>query len=55
MRQQVGIALQFLVLIFLPALLFFDLDFGIKRLVIVPLSLATASAVFWVGHKLRES
>lgn len=55
MRQQLGFLLQFLVLIFLPMMLFFDIDFGIKRLVVMPMMLALAAGVFFVGHKLRES
>lgn len=55
MRQQIGFMLQFLILVFLPMLLFFDIDYGIKRLVVMPVILAVSAGLFFVGHKLRES
>ncbi|GAB4149938.1 MAG: hypothetical protein Tsb009_24500 [Planctomycetaceae bacterium] len=55
MKQQIGFLLQLCVLIFLPMMLLYDLDFGIKRLIVMPASLAVSAAVFWVGHRLRES
>ena len=55
MRQQIGFALQFLVLIFLPMMFFFSIDFGIKKLVVMPALLGLSAGVFFIGHKLRES
>jgi len=55
MKQQIGFLLQFLVLAFLPVLIFYDLDFGFKRLLVMPLLTVAAVAVFWIGYRLRES
>jgi hypothetical protein len=55
MKQQIGILLQFAVLVFLPMMLLYDLDFGIKRLLVMPISLGISAALFWIGHRLRES
>lgn len=55
MKQQIGFFLQFAVLVFLPLLIFYDLDFGFKRLLVMPALTAASVAVFYIGYKLRES
>lgn len=55
MKQQIGFFLQLAVLVFLPMMLIYDLDFGFKRLVVMPGLLTASVLVFLVGHKLRES
>lgn len=54
MRRQIGFVLQFAMLVFLPLLIFWQLDFGLPLLVMPSLTLV-AIVVFWVGHRLRES
>lgn len=55
MKQQIGFLLQFAVLVFLPVLIFYDLDFGFKRLVVMPALTVAGVALFWIGYRLRES
>lgn len=47
--------MQFAVLVFLPMLIIYDLDFGFKRLLVMPVLTAAAVAVFIIGYRLRES
>ncbi len=54
MRQQLGILLQFAVLVFLPLLIFWQLDFGIP-LIVMPICTVAAIVVFVIGTKLRGS
>ena len=54
MRQQIGFLLQFAVLVFLPMLILWQLNFGIP-LIVMPALTLVGIIVFWVGHKLRES
>ena len=54
MRQQIGFLLQFAVLVFLPMLILWQLNFGFS-LVVMPAMTVAGILVFWVGHKLRES
>lgn len=53
MRQQVGFLLQVLVLMFLPALIGWQLFFGI-RLVVMPVATVLGIGVFSLGHLLRK-
>jgi hypothetical protein len=46
--------LQFAVLVFLPLLVLWQLNFGIP-LIVMPASLLAASVLFWIGYRLRES
>jgi hypothetical protein len=46
--------MQLAMLVFLPALVLFQLRFGIP-LIVMPTCLLTAYIVFWIGTKLRES
>ena len=55
MKQQIGFLLQFGVLVSLPLLIFYDLDFGIKRLLVMPILTVAAIMLFWIGYRLRES
>ena len=55
MRQQIGFLLQYGMLIFLPMLLYYSVVVGFRWLVVMPASIAAAAAVFWIGHKLRET
>lgn len=55
MKQQIGFLMQFAVLVFLPMLIIYDLDFGFKRLLVMPVLTAAAVAVFIIGYRLRES
>lgn len=55
MKQQIGFLLQFAVLVFLPMVVLYDLDFGFKRLLVMPMLLAASAGVFYIGHRLRES
>jgi len=55
MKQQIGFLLQFAVLVFLPMLIFYDLDFGFQRLVVMPALTALSVGMFYLGHRLRES
>lgn len=54
MRQQIGFYLQFAVLVFLPMLILWQLEFGF-RLILMPALTLAGIAVFWIGYKLRES
>lgn len=54
MRQHIGFLLQFAVLVFLPLLIFWQLDYGFP-LVVMPAATVAGIAVFWLGYKLRES
>ena len=54
MRQQIGVALQFLVLTLLPMLIWWELQFGLP-LILMPLLLVAGAVVFWIGTRLRES
>lgn len=54
MKQQIGTLLQFLVLVFLPALVVWQLTFGFPLIVMPALTLA-GIVVFWIGYRLRES
>jgi len=54
MRRQFGVLLQFAVLLFLPLLIFWQIDFGIP-LIVMPAALVVSSVVFWIGYRLRES
>lgn len=53
MRQQVGFLLQFLVLVFLPLLIGWQLFFGF-RLIWMPAGLLAGIIVFSAGHVLRK-
>lgn len=53
MRHQIGIALQFVVLVFLPLLILWQLQFGFK-LIYMPALLVVGIIVFFVGTRLRE-
>jgi hypothetical protein len=53
MRQHIGFLLQFAVLVFLPMLILWQLEFGF-RLVLMPALTLVGIVVFWIGHKLRE-
>jgi len=54
MRQQIGFLLQFAMLAFLPMLMLWQLNFGIRLLVMPALTLV-AIMVFVIGYKLRKS
>jgi hypothetical protein len=54
MRQQIGILLQFVVLVFLPLLIVWQLNFRF-RLIVMPAMMLAGIIVFWIGYKLRES
>lgn len=54
MRSQIGTLLQLAVLSGLPALIYFQLQFGI-RLILMPACLIVGMVVFWIGTRLRES
>lgn len=53
MKNSIGIALQFLALVFLPLLIIWQLNFGFRLLWMPGLTLAGV-IVFSVGHALRE-
>jgi hypothetical protein len=53
MRHQIGIFLQFVVLVFLPMLILWQLEFGF-RLILMPALTLVGIIVFWIGYKLRE-
>ena len=53
MRQQLGFAIQALVLMFLPLIIGFQLFFGFK-LIYMPMCLIVAIAIFSVGQFLRN-
>ena len=54
MKHQIGMALQFLVLVFLPLLIIWQLNFGFQ-LIWMPGLTVVGMLVFWVGTQLRES
>jgi hypothetical protein len=53
MKNMIGFVLQFIALVFLPAMLFFQLDFGF-RLLWMPALTVAALIVFYLGHMLRD-
>jgi hypothetical protein len=53
MRQHIGFLLQFAVLVFLPMLILWQLEFGF-RLILMPALTLVGIVVFWIGYKLRE-
>ena len=53
MRQHIGVLLQLAVLVFLPMLILWQLEFGF-RLVLMPALTLVGIVVFWIGYKLRE-
>jgi hypothetical protein len=53
LRNTIGFLLQFAALVFLPLLIFWQLDFGF-RLLWMPTLTVTAVVVFWIGHRLRD-
>ena len=52
-RQQIGFALQLLVLMFLPLIIGWQLFFGFP-LIAMPVCLLLASALFAIGQVLRK-
>lgn len=52
MRQQLGLLLQLAVLALLPVLVWWELTFRF-RLIVMPACLLVGIAVFWLGTKLR--
>lgn len=54
MRHQIGTGLQFLVLVFLPLLIIWQLEFGFP-LLYMPGLLLVGIIVFTLGTRLRES
>lgn len=53
MRQTIGTGLQLLVLAVLPTLIYFQLTFGF-RLIVMPVCLIVGIILFAIGTKLRE-
>jgi hypothetical protein len=53
-KQQIGFALQFIVLTATPLISWWQLQFGF-RLIWMPALLSVAALLFWVGTRLRES
>lgn len=53
MRQTIGTGLQLLVLAVLPTLIYFQLTFGF-RLIVMPASLLVGVVLFAIGTRLRE-
>jgi hypothetical protein len=53
MKHQLGVLLQFLVLVALPLLCWWQLQFGFS-LIWMPALLTVGIALFWLGTKLRE-
>lgn len=53
LRQQIGFVLQFVVLLFLPALIGWQLFFGIP-LIVMPAATLAAIGLFSIGHLLRK-
>ena len=53
MKNSIGVALQFLALVFLPLLIIWQLNFGFRLLWMPGLTLVGV-LVFWIGHSLRE-
>lgn len=54
MKHQIGVVLQFLVLVFLPILIIWQLEFGFK-LLYMPGLLLVGILIFTIGTQLRES
>ena len=54
MKHRIGILIQLVVLAGLPALIYFQLRFGIK-LIVMPACLLAGIILFSLGTKLRES
>lgn len=54
MRQTIGFFMQLFVLAVLPVLIYWQLSFGIK-LIVMPVSLLIGITIFTIGTKLRES
>jgi len=54
MKHQIGVGLQFVVLVFLPLLIIWQLEFGFK-LIYMPALLLLGVVVFTIGTQLRES
>ena len=54
MKQTIGFFMQLFVLAVLPVLVYWQLNFGI-RLIVMPVSLVIGVVVFTIGTKLRES
>jgi len=52
MRHQLGVLLQFLVLVGLPLLCWWQLTFGFQ-LIWMPALLTVGIVVFWMGTRLR--
>jgi hypothetical protein len=53
MRTYVGIALQFIALVFLPVIIYWQLQFGFE-LIYMPACLLVGVLIFMAGHILRE-
>lgn len=53
MRNSLGFLLQFAALVFLPLLIFWQLNFGFQLLWMPGLTLV-GLGVFWLGHFLRD-
>ena len=53
MRNQLGFALQFAALVFLPLLIVWQLNFGYE-LIWMPALTTAGALVFYIGHRLRE-
>lgn len=54
MRHRIGMLLQFAMLVFLPLLIIWQLNFGF-RLIFMPALLLVGAVVFAIGTRLRES
>ena len=54
MKHHLGIALQFIALVFLPMLIIWQLELGF-RLIVMPALTLVAVVVFYIGYRLRES
>lgn len=54
MKEQFGFLLQFAVLVFLPLLILWQLEYGF-RLLVMPALTVVGIVVFWIGTRLRES
>ena len=54
MKQQIGFLMQLAVLALTPMLIYWQLQFGF-RLIVMPAMLLLAFVVFSIGTKLRES
>lgn len=54
MRHRIGIAIQFSILVFLPLLIWWQLTFGF-RLIVMPAMLLVSAILFWIATRLRES